>query len=417
MPSGKNKKDNVGIIAGGGPAPGINGIISAATIEATNRGKRVIGILDGFKWLAKGDTSRVIELYIEDTSRIYLRGGSEIGISRESPLSTPERLKNTLNSLKKLGIKYLITIGGDGTMYLASEIEKHSKGKIKVAHVPKTIDNNLPLPDNNPTFGFETARHYGTKLVNYLMEDARTTGRWFIIVTMGRKTGHLAHGIGKAAGATMTIIPEDFQNRKISLHKIVKIIEGSIIKRLWMEKQYGVVVLAEGIVEILEELEELGHLDKDDIGRLNLAQSNIAEILRKKLNKNLKEKGIDMKIIEKHIGYELRSAPPIPYDLKYTRDLGYSAIKFLLDGGNRSMLALKQGKMTPLKFEDLLSKKDGTTKIRFVDTDTESYEVAQKYMIKLERSDIENKKRLKEISSLTTLKPRDFAEYFSEIFN
>lgn len=417
MPSGKFKNENVGIVAGGGPAPGINGIISAATIEAANRGKKVYGIVDGFKWIAQGDISKVQELYIDDTSRIYLRGGSEIGISRESPISTPERLKNTLDSLNKLGIKYLITIGGDGTMYLASVIEKKSEGTIKVVHVPKTIDNNLPLPDNNPTFGFETARHYGTKLVNYLMEDARTTGRWFIVVTMGRKTGHLAHGIGKAAGATMTIIAEDFHNRNVSIHKIVKIIEGSVIKRLWMGKSHGVVVMAEGIVEILDELEELGHLEKDDIGRLNLAQSNIAEIVRKKLYNKLKEKGIDVKIIEKHIGYELRSAPPIPYDLKYTRDLGYSAIKFLLEGGNRSMLALKQGRMTPLRFDDLMDKKTGATRIRFVDTNTESYEVSQKYMIKLEKADIEDKNRLKELSELTNMKPGDFAEYFSDIFS
>lgn len=416
MSSRKHTNENVGIVAGGGPAPGINGIISAATIEANNRGKRVIGIIDGFKWLAKGDTSKVQELYIGDTSRIYLRGGSEIGISRESPISSPERLKNTLDSLDKLGIRYLITIGGDGTMYLASEIEKYSGGKIKVAHVPKTIDNNLPLPDNNPTFGFETARHYGTKLVNYLMEDARTTSRWFIVVTMGRKTGHLAHGIGKAAGATLTIIPEDFGNRRTPLQRIIKIIEGSVIKRLWMQKQHGVVVIAEGIVEMLEELDELGHLDKDDIGRLNLSQANIAEIIKKKVQRNLKEKGIEMKLIEKQIGYELRSAPPIPYDLKYTRDLGYSAIKYLLDGGNRCMLALKQGRMTPLKFEDLMDKKTGATKIRFVDTDTESYEVAQKYMIKLEKEDLRDRERLKELADLTNMKPADFAYYFSEIF-
>lgn len=409
-------KGNVGIVAAGGPAPGINGIISAATIEATNRGKKVYGIRDGFKWIAQGDTTKVTELYIDDTSRIYLRGGSEIGISRDSPISTPQRLRNTLNVFDKLGIKYLITIGGDGTMYLASEIEKNSGGKIKVVHVPKTIDNNLPLPDNNPTFGFETARHYGTKIVNYLMEDARTTGRWFIVVTMGRKTGHLAHGIGKAAGATLTIIPEDFRNRRVSIHKIVKIIEGSVIKRLWMGKQHGVVVMAEGIVEILEELEELGHLDKDDIGRLNLSQANIAEIIKKKLQKNLKDKDIELRFIEKHIGYELRSAPPIPYDLKYTRDLGYSAVKLLLEGGNRYMLALKQGRMTPLSFDDLMDKKTGETKIRFVDTNTESYEVAQKYMIKLEKNDIEDEEKLSQLAKVANMSPGEFSEYFSDIF-
>lgn len=413
----KNTNGNIGIVAAGGPAPGINGIISAATIEARNRGKNVIGITDGFKWVARGDISRAVELYIEDTSRIYLRGGSVIGISRESPISTPERLSNTLTSLEKLGIGYLITIGGDGTMFLANEIEKKADGKIKVVHLPKTIDNNLPLPDNNPTFGFETARHYGTKLVNYLMEDANTTSRWFVIVTMGRKTGHLAFGIGKAAGATLTIIPEDFGNMKVPLQKIVKIIEGSVIKRQSMNKYYGVVVVAEGIVEILAELEELGHLDKDEIGRLNLAQSNFGQILIKKTMKNLSEKGLDVKFVDKDIGYELRSAPPIPYDLKYTKELGYSAVKYLLEGGNRAMMALKRGRMTPLKFETLMDAKNGGTKIRYVDIDTESYEVSQKYMIKLERSDIEDREKLEKLSGYTTLSPEEFRDYFSEIFS
>ena len=162
-------KDNIGIIAGGGPAPGINAVISAATIEAVNRGKKVIGILDGFRWISLGDTTKIKNLTIENTSRIHTQGGSIIGISRDNPFETNKSLKNTINSINKLGIKYLITIGGDGTMYLANRLEKEMKGKISVAHLPKTIDNNLPLPDNNSTFGFETAKHIGTEIVNYLM--------------------------------------------------------------------------------------------------------------------------------------------------------------------------------------------------------------------------------------------------------
>ena len=145
------KKDNVGILAGGGPAPGINGVISAATIEAVNSGKKVIGILDGFKWIAKGDITKVKVLTIDNTSRIHTQGGSIIGISRDNPFSTAASTKNTINSLKKLGIKYLLTIGGDGTMYLADELQKKMKGALKVVHLPKTIDNNLPLPGNIST--------------------------------------------------------------------------------------------------------------------------------------------------------------------------------------------------------------------------------------------------------------------------
>lgn len=213
MTSSKNKKNSpetLAILVGGGPAPGINGVISAATIEAINRGKTVIGIVDGFKWLAKGDKNHVRNLTIEETSRIHLTGGSVIGTSRENPTKSPEKLQNTIKTLKELNVKYLITIGGDDTMFSASRVEAESKGQIKVTHVPKTIDNDLPLPGDNPTFGFETARHIGTGIVHSLMEDARTTGRWYFVVAMGRKAGHLALGIGKSAGATLTIIPEEF---------------------------------------------------------------------------------------------------------------------------------------------------------------------------------------------------------------
>ena len=165
----KKSKDKVGIIAVGGPAPGINGVISAATIEATNRGKNVIGILDGFKWISEGNTSKTEPLNIENTSRIHTLGGSIIGISRQSPLKDERTLNNTVSSLKKLGIKHLITIGGDGTMYVAKVLNDYTKGKIKIAHVPKTIDNNIALPDYSPTFGFETAMDLGTKILSKII--------------------------------------------------------------------------------------------------------------------------------------------------------------------------------------------------------------------------------------------------------
>jgi 6-phosphofructokinase len=413
----KTNKNKLAILVGGGPAPGINGVISAATIEAVNQGVEVIGIRDGFRWISKGNTNHIDRLTMENTSRIHNTGGSIIGISRVSPLSDTKGMKNTLDCLKKLGVKYLITIGGDGTLYLASRLEKESKGRIKIVHVPKTIDNNMPIPGYIPTFGYETARHIGTGLVHHLMEDAKTTSRWYFVVTMGRKTGHLALGIGKASGATLTIIPEEFQEKKISLKKITTILEGAIIKRMSMGREDGVAILAEGITDKLneDELKKLTDLNMDEHGRIRLSEVDLGQLLKQQTIKSLSEKGVDARIVDTTIGYELRSAPPIPFDASYTRNLGYSAVKFLLRGGSGALITIQRNKKVPIPFDKIIDPKTDSANVRFVDINTESYEVAQKYMIKLNKEDLTDREELKKLARMTNMKPNEFKAYFSAI--
>ena len=412
----KKTGKRLAIVVGGGPAPGINGVISAATIESVNRGFEVVGIKDGFKWLAEGDTTHVEKLGIHNTSRIHHTGGSIIGISRSNPTTSRERMRNTLKGLLELGVGYVITIGGDGTMCLADKLEKEAGGKLKVAHVPKTIDNNIMIPSYIPTFGYETARHIGTRLVHYLMEDAKTTGRWYFVVTMGRLTGHLALGIGKASGATVTVIPEEFGREKVKLSKLVSKLEGAIIKRLAMGREDGVAILAEGLTEKLDEddLKELNGVERDEFGRLRLSEVDIGELLKERTMKALSEKGINTRITDKVIGYELRSAPPIPFDAKYTRELGYSAVKFLLGGGTGALITIQNGKMVPIDFSELIDSVKDRARIRFVDVQTEAYEVADKYMIKLRENDLTDRKKLSALAKAANMKPAEFKRYFSQ---
>ena len=245
----------MGILVGGGPAPGINSAIGAAVIEAVNSGLSVVGILDGYKHLAEGRTDMVRPLGISDVSRIHSQGGSILRTSRTNPARNPEDLRRTVESLGTLGIEYLVTIGGDDTAFGASEIAKAagtSGNRLKVAHVPKTIDNDLPLPGGQPTFGFETVRQVGTEAVLNLMEEARTTNRWYFIVVMGREAGHLALGIAKAAGATLALIPEEFPEGGPTLDQVSKILEGAILKRRVMGHEHGVAVIAEGIADAID---------------------------------------------------------------------------------------------------------------------------------------------------------------------
>ncbi len=177
----------------------------------------------------------------------------------------------------------LITIGGDDTAFSAMKLEEQSAGGIRVVHVPKTIDNDLDLPPHIDTFGFQTARHVGVEIVKNLMVDANTTSRWYFVISMGRKAGHLALGIGKAAGATLTLIPEEF-GRARSRQAIVDTLVGAIIKRLSDGRRDGVAVIAEGVVLDIDARtiwRRSSDVERDAHGNLRLAEIDFGEMLKR----------------------------------------------------------------------------------------------------------------------------------------
>jgi 6-phosphofructokinase 1 len=416
----------LGILVGGGPAPGINGVIAAATIEGINQGYEVIGFYDGFKWLAAGEAQHCRPLTIRDVSGIHLRGGSILGTSRTNPTKSETSMQNVFKVFEQLGITTLVTIGGDDTAFSASQVAKRSNGKIHVAHVPKTIDNDLPLPGSTPTFGFETARHYGVQLVRNLMEDARTTSRWYIIISMGRAAGHLALGIGKASAATLSIISEEFHGRQVTVDEVCDIIIGSIIKRHAEGSENGIVILAEGLIEAMGEqglvkalpegqLERFGKVLRDDHGHLRLGEIEFGRLMKELLNQRLEKLGLKTTFIDKDLGYELRCADPIPFDAEYTRDLGYAAVKFLLSPEAEkygAIISFVDGKMNPLPFEKMLDPKTGRMQNRKVNVDGEAFECARAYMIRLEREDFENAKQLAKLAAVVKQTPEQFKTRF-----
>ncbi len=401
------------IVVGGGPAPGINGVISAVTFEAFKQGLEVIGIYDGFKWLSKGDASQIRKLHPDEISRIHMRGGSIIRTSRENPTKDPAKMINVIKALTELGVKYLVTIGGDDTAFTATQVEKAAGGTIAVCHVPKTIDNDLPLPHGVPTFGFETARQLGAQLVENLMEDAQTAFRWYIVVAMGRSAGHLALGMGMGAGATLTLIPEELGN-KISWKKVVAILTGAMIKRLVLGRNHGVAVIAEGVAIRFdpEEMTILKDVPRDEHGNIRLAEIPLADMLKQHVLQELASLGLKMTILGKDIGYELRCNPPISFDREYTRYLGFSAVKFLVNGGSGAMIMLKDGKSTPIKFADLIDPTTGKTRIRTVKIDSDDYNMARRYMIRLEKEDLEGE-MLKKLAAAVKMQPEDFKKRFA----
>ena len=376
-----------------------------------------MGILDGFKWLMEGSMSHVKPLSIEEVSRIHFRGGSLLGTSRANPTKKAESARASPIDLGRLGITRLMTIGGDDTAYSALKLEEKAAGRLHVVHVPKTIDNDLDLPHGIPTFGFQTARHVGVEIVKNLMVDAHTTSRWYFVVTMGRKAGHLALGIGKAAGATVTLIPEEFRQRPMKLATLVDTLAAAIIKRASDGRFDGVAVLAEGLVEVLDpqDLGGLDHVERDQHGHIRLSEIDIGDVLKREVSRVLGGFGLTMTIVPKNVGYELRCADPIPFDMEYTRDLGYCAAQFLLDGGNAAMVSIQEGRFTPIPFKQMLDPTTGRAKVRMVDVASESYQIARRYMIRLAPEDMADAQTVGRCASAVGLSADAFRERFSSI--
>ena len=263
-------------------------------------------------------------------------------------------MTRAIGALKTLGIRYLVCIGGDDTTYGAFRIAERTRGKIGVVTVPKTIDNDLPLPENAPTFGFETARAVGTTIVESLMVDARTTGRWYLAISMGRKSGSLALSMCKSSGATLAVILEEFHGERFDLSLVVDTIVGAIIKRRAEGYDDGVAVVAEGIAERMDPgtLPTAPRSEADAYGHVHIADIPLGYLLRDRVRAALKQLGIGATVVTKDIGYELRCAKPLPFDAEYTRTLGYGAVRYLLSGGSGALIAIAGGRVTPVDFAD-----------------------------------------------------------------
>ena len=409
------QRKKLAILVGGGPAPGINSVVNSAVIRSVLAGVDVVGVQDGFEWVMQGNIEHVLPLTIESVSRIHFQGGSIIGLARANPTTDPQLLENTISALLRLNVSQLITIGGDDTAFSAMRLEAQSNGRIRVVHVPKTIDNDLDLPQDINTFGFQTARHFGAEIVKNLMVDAQTASRWYFVIAMGRKTGHLALGIGKAAGATLTLIPEEFGEGKLRFKTIVDTLVGAIVKRLAHGMRHGVAVIAEGLVEQLDpsDLSQLEGAERDAHGNLRIAEVEIGEILKKAVQAELRRFGIKETIVAKNIGYELRCADPIPFDIEYARDLGYCAANYLLQGGSGVLISMQAGQFVPIPFSKLIDPVTGRTRVRPVDIATMKYTVGRQYMIRLRKDDFEDPFELARIAAVTKLSLQEFRDRFA----
>lgn len=388
-----NKK-TILIICGGGPAPGINSVISTVAKAFLKDGYQVLGLHEGFKGLfSESPLIKEIDFDLADT--IFSRGGSTLIMSRFKPGN--EKLNTTL--FLDNNVKLLVSIGGDDTASTANRITTYlEKDQIFISniHVPKTIDNDLPLPDRNPTFGFHSAKDEGVRIGNTTYEDARTSQNWFVMSAMGRSAGHLAFGIATSCHFPMMVIPEMFENTNITLDKVVRLVISSIIKRKIENIHYGVALISEGVFHNLpkSELDKIGiHFTYDAHGHPELGNVSKSHILNMLVQNRLKELGIDIKSRPVELGYELRCCRPIGFDLTLCTLLGIG-VKKLFDEGKSGCLvsANSRGEITPLYLADLQDE-NGKIQPRLVDINSEFSKLCFQNLHYLEASDYEAAKQ------------------------
>ena len=360
-------KDSIVILAGGGPAPGINTVISTVAKTFLKAGYRVLGLNDGYKNLFK-ENPQVDEIDFIYADEIQKQGGSALRMSRYKPKNE----EFNTNFFVKNNVKLLVTIGGDDTASTANRISKYlSENNVQIQniHVPKTIDNDLPLPDGNPTFGYYSAKDAAVHLVQTVYEDARTSGNWFVLSAMGREAGHLAFGMTSACHCPMVIIPEMFNKTSVTLESIVRLMVSSIVKRKLLGVEYGVIIISEGVFHFMTdaEIEKSGvAFTYDEHGHPELGNVSKAHIFNLLLQQRLKLLGISVKSRPVEIGYGIRCVQPNGYDLTYCSLLGYGVKKLFDKGVTGAMVTTNpKGEIIPLYLKDV-EDENGKIKPRLV---------------------------------------------------
>ncbi|MFI3298558.1 MAG: 6-phosphofructokinase [Rikenellaceae bacterium] len=366
----------IAILTGGGPAPGMNSVVGSVAKTFLQKGYRVIGLHEGYSSLFnKSPRTTDIDFLLADD--IFNRGGSFLKMSRFKPTDANFENDFNLDLFINNNISLLVTIGGDDTASTANRVAKFLQSHnypISNIHVPKTIDNDLPLPNSTPTFGYNSAMDQGSTIGRTVYNDARTSENWFIVAAMGRSAGHLAFGIGTACHYPMIVIPEMFNKTTITVDKIVNLVVSAIIKRKMMGMNYGAAMISEGVFHALsdEEIKKSGvNFTYDDHGHPELGKVSKAHIFNELLEMKLKQLNIKVKSRPVEIGYEVRCQTPCAYDLEYCSLLGMGVYELYSNGSTGCMVYVDTtGDVKPLYLNELQDKDTGKIPPRLVDVDS-----------------------------------------------
>lgn len=395
----RDQLKRVGILFSGGPAPAANAVISAATMSFLNEGIEVYGFFDGYQHLASfahesplQEGVHYLDFHINHVSGIRNRKAIFLRTSRANPgksvkslddLADGEKnagLLRAYNALESLEIDGLISIGGDDTLKTANflyEIQKINAGlrPLSVVHLPKTIDNDYYGIDW--TFGFTSAATFAAEEIRNLSADAKSTGAWYVLEIMGRKAGWLTYASGIAGEATRMISVEDYEG-VFDIEHCADQLADLIKARAHDGRNYGIVCIAEGLADRLDE--KLRPKEYDPHGNMVLGNAQVGKLLAERMQTRFREKtGQSVKVRNKQIGYETRCTAPSAFDILLGCQLGVGAYRALRDKDlSGYMVSVEdQLQLKYVPFGDLIDPDSMKTRVRFIEKDSDFYQLAR----------------------------------------
>lgn len=422
---GTNTKfKKVAILFAGGPAPAANAVISTAAVSFIRHEAQVVGIRHGYSRLEKYSPAKPLvagEDYLEMNHQVLKRArnsqGILIGTSRANPgknISAPSHLddvqrrqplQNVYDALRSIGVDALISIGGDDTLKTANKFKMFQDRlpadapRIPVVHVPKTIDNDYHGIDF--TFGYFTAVDtLGTEIRN-LLYDAEASQGYFIAETMGRSAGWLAYGAAIAGEASLVLSVEDIkgiyrttetveetvdgknvsQTRDImDLEKVIDRIVTMMLARESEGKRFGVIVLAEGLAELLPNAYLRG-ISRDSHNHIAISEVNLGRMFAKIIAARYKDRsgGKDRKVTGVQLGYESRCAKPHGFDVLLGSQLGVGAYRALAEQGHNGVMVSATGQLDLhyVPFESLIDQATLVTVVRYIKLESDFHRLAR----------------------------------------
>lgn len=324
----------IGVLTGGGDAPGLNAAIRAVVRRSFFYGYEVLGIHNG--WGGLLGEPNVEPLTDARISGILPVGGTMLGTSRTNPAKKPNQMEEVQANIKKLEIDALVAIGGDDTLGVASKL---FEAGVPVVGVPKTMDNDISETDY--TIGFDSAVTIVADALDKLHTTASSHHRVMVVEVMGRDAGWVATVGGLAGGADFILVPEE----PTSMRQIVEHLK----KRRERGKNFSIIVVAEGaVVEGIRENPDLGEVDA--FGHVRLDKRGIGERLGREIER---QTGFETRVTV--LGHLQRGGSPSVFDRVLATRLGVAAVDYVREGWFGYMPALKGGRILPVRLRDAVA--------------------------------------------------------------